>query len=96
MLKAIIMEHNELLHEMQQIEKLPLTERVKLAQKRRKQQLTNYAKWVKTDTCSSRPKPKNTRGITFSPDVQLMEIAARASFDDMRTLLKTGILLKKK
>ncbi|XP_071517858.1 uncharacterized protein [Panulirus ornatus] len=85
------MEHNELLQEMQNLEKLPITERVKLAQKRRKQQLTNYAKWAKTDNSSSRPKTKNTRGITFSPDVQLMDIAARASFDEMRNLLKTGV-----
>ncbi|KAK8745805.1 hypothetical protein OTU49_000020, partial [Cherax quadricarinatus] len=85
------MEHSELLQEMQQIEKLPINERVKLAQKRRKQQLTAYAKWAKTDNINNRQRSKNIREVAFAPEVQLMDIAARGSHEDMRNLLKSGI-----
>ncbi|KAG7157419.1 protein phosphatase 1 regulatory subunit 16A-like [Homarus americanus] len=84
------MEHTELLLEMQQLDKIPLTERVKLAQKRRKQQLANYAKWTKTDTNSNKSKPKNRIHVKFTPDIQIMDIAARGSFEELRTFLKTG------
>lgn len=83
-------EHNELVEEMQQIENLPVGERIKLAQKRRKQQLSIYGKWMKTDTTSKPAKQKNRRGIVFSPLAQLMEAATRGSIEDMRALLKSG------
>lgn len=83
-------EHSELVEEMQQIEKLPVAERIKLAQKRRKQQLSTYAKWAKTDTTNKSAKQKNRKGVVFSPLARLMEAAARGSYEDMRTLLKTG------
>lgn len=84
-------EHSELVEEMQYIEKLPVGERIKLAQKRRKQQLSNYGKWVKTDPASKPAKQKSRRGVVFSVLAQMMEAAARGSHDEMRTLLKTGI-----
>lgn len=83
-------EHSELVEEMLYIEKLPVGERIKLAQKRRKQQLSNYAKWIKTDPATKPAKQKTRRGIVFSVLAQLMEAAARGSHDEMRTLLKTG------
>ncbi|XP_050686549.1 protein phosphatase 1 regulatory subunit 16A-like isoform X1 [Eriocheir sinensis] len=83
-------DHNELVEEMQQIEKLPVGERIKLAQKRRKQQLSIYGKWMKTDTTSKPAKQKNRRGIVFSPLAQLMEAATRGSIEDLRALLKSG------
>lgn len=92
----MMMDHNELAREMQHIDKLPVTERVALARKRRKQQLATYAKWAKTDNLSNRrPKPLKRRGIQFAPEVQLLEIAARAAtdkgaIDEMRVLLKSG------
>lgn len=84
-------EHSELVEEMQYIEKLPVGERIKLAQKRRKQQLSSYAKWIKTDTASKPVKHKARKGVTFSVLSQMMEIAARGSYEEMRALLKTGI-----
>lgn len=87
---AVPADHSELVEEMQQIEKWPVGERIKLAQKRRKQQLSAYSKWIKTDSTSKPVKHKNRRGITFSPLVQLMEAATRGSYEEMRTLLKTG------
>ncbi|MPC72898.1 Protein phosphatase 1 regulatory inhibitor subunit 16B [Portunus trituberculatus] len=83
-------EHNELVEEMQYIEKLPVGERIKLAQKRRKQQLFSYAKWIKTDTTGKLVKQKARKGVTFSVLSQMMEIAARGSYEEMRALLKTG------
>ena len=85
-----IAEHSELVEEMQYVEKLPVGERIKLAQKRRKQQLSSYGKWIKTDTASKLVKQKAGKGVTFSVLSQLMEIAARGSYEEMRTLLKTG------
>lgn len=83
-------EHSELVEEMQYTEKLPVGERIKLAQKRRRQQLSNYAKWIKTDTASKPAKQKTRRGVVFSVLSQMMDAAARGSYDEMRTLLKTG------
>lgn len=84
-------EHSELVEEMQDIEKMPVGERIKLAQKRRKQQLSSYAKWIKTDTANKPVKHKARKGVTFSVLSQMMEIAARGSYEEMRALLKTGI-----
>ncbi|KAG0718408.1 Protein phosphatase 1 regulatory inhibitor subunit 16B [Chionoecetes opilio] len=86
-----VAEHSELVEEMQYIEKLPVTERIKLAQKRRKQQLSNYNKWVKTDVPPRPAKQKPRRGIAFSVLSKMMEAATRGSHEEMRTLLKTGI-----
>ncbi|XP_063591184.1 protein phosphatase 1 regulatory subunit 12C-like [Penaeus indicus] len=92
-----MMDHNELVKEMQHIDKLPVTERVAIARKRRKQQLATYAKWAKTDNFSSRKsKPLQRKGIQFSSEVQLLETAARAAndkgaIDEMRVLLKSGV-----
>lgn len=86
------MEHTELVQELQHIEKLPLADRIKLNQKRRKLQLAAYAKWTKSDTFSNRPRPKNRQGIAFSPDIQLMDIAARGASDEMKSLLKAGMM----
>ena len=83
-------EHNELVEEMQYIEKMPVGERIKLAQKRRKQQLSTYTKWIKTEPVSKPAKQKPSKGVVFSTLSQLMEIANRGSYEDMRALLKSG------
>lgn len=92
-----MMDHNELVKEMQHIDKLPVTERVAIARKRRKQQLATYAKWAKTDNFSNRKsKPSQRKSIQFTSEVQLLETAARAAsdkgaIDEMRMLLKNGV-----
>lgn len=82
-------DHSELVEEMQLIEKMPVGERIKLAQKRRKQQLSTYAKWIKTDSTSKTGK-KNHKSVVFSPVAQLMEAATHGSYEEMRALLKSG------
>lgn len=84
------MEHNELMEEMEMVEKMPINERIKLAKKRRKQQLAAYNKWAKTDSQEGRKKGKHS--VTFSGDVQLMDAAARGAYDEMAALLNSGML----
>lgn len=84
------MEHNDLMEEMEMVEKMPINERIKLAKKRRKQQLAAYNKWAKTDSQEGRKRGKHS--ITFSGDVQLMDAAARGAYDEMEALLSSGTL----
>ncbi|KAK3891184.1 hypothetical protein Pcinc_004903 [Petrolisthes cinctipes] len=84
------MEHNELMEEMEMVEKMPINERIKLAKKRRKQQLATYNKWAKTDSQDGRKK--GIQSVTFSSDVQLMDAAAKGAYDEIDTLLNSGML----
>ncbi|KAK3891185.1 hypothetical protein Pcinc_004903 [Petrolisthes cinctipes] len=83
------MEHNELMEEMEMVEKMPINERIKLAKKRRKQQLATYNKWAKTDSQDGRKK--GIQSVTFSSDVQLMDAAAKGAYDEIDTLLNSGV-----
>lgn len=87
-----MIDHNELIREMDYIEKMPRTERVKLACKRRKDQLIAHAKWMKTDEFmnTTDPQSRNRKRIKFTADLELMDIAARNDLDEMRELLKNG------
>lgn len=84
------MEHNDLMEEMEMVEKMPINERIKLAKKRRKQQLAVYNKWAKIDSQEGRKRRKQS--VTFSGDVQLMDTAARGAYDEMEALLNSGML----
>lgn len=84
------MEHNDLMEEMEMVEKMPINERIKLAKKRRKQQLASYNKWAKTDSQGGHKRGKQS--VTFSGDVQLMDVAARGAYDEMEALLNSGML----
>lgn len=87
-----MIDHNKLMEEMEYIDKLPRNERVMLAYKRRKDQLATYGKWMKTEEyiASTKPRPKNRKGIKFTQDIELLDTASRNALDEMRSLLKAG------
>ncbi|XP_068202328.1 protein phosphatase 1 regulatory inhibitor subunit 16B-like [Palaemon carinicauda] len=87
-----MIDHNELIQEMEYIEKMPRMERIKLAGKRRKDQLIAHTKWMKTEdiTNTNKHHSKNRKRIKFTADLELMDIAARNDLDEMKDLLKNG------
>lgn len=89
------MEHYELINEMPYIEKLSTQERLKLARRRRLQQLKKYSQREKDSYHSKKEKAviienrknnncKNTRfsKVSFSNNVMILEAAARNDIDE--------------
>lgn len=93
-------EHAELVAEMPVLEKMSTQERLKLARKRRMQQLKkwnlrekdfNYKKKT-NDTYGRRNKGKKTDyKVHFVPSVMLLEAAARNDVEEVRRLLMLGV-----
>ena len=84
------MEHEDLIREMPHIERLSTQERLKLARRRRKEQLRRFLQREKEAT-SKRNKGAETRtkrrrqkagGIHFVDSVMLLEAAARSDIDE--------------
>ena len=85
------MDHSELIAEMPYIEKLSTAERLKLARRRRLQQLKNYAsnhkeyftsKKEKTAQNEQRQRRKNARRVAFANNIMILEAAARNDIDE--------------
>ncbi|VEN50741.1 unnamed protein product [Callosobruchus maculatus] len=87
------MEHQLLIEEMPQIERMATQERLILARKRRNQQLKM---WLQKEKEYNRGKttkqPKSNKpGIFFNDSVVLLEAAARNDIDEVRRLLAKGV-----
>lgn len=88
--------HLELLHELQQLDKVPSLERLRAAQKRRAQQLKRWAAYEKEMQSKKRKADKQRRGggglnalhadsrkrVSFSASVALLEASARNDADE--------------
>lgn len=88
--------HLELLHELQQLDKVPSLERLRAAQKRRAQQLKRWAAYEKEMQSKRRKADKQRRGgggpnalhadgrkrVSFSASVALLEASARNDADE--------------
>ncbi|XP_037077990.1 protein phosphatase 1 regulatory subunit 16A-like, partial [Pollicipes pollicipes] len=97
--RAAVMEHDELVREMTLVEQLTTQERLKLARKRRKEQLRLFLAREKEWT-SKRRKSEENRGqrrrqldgrIHFVDGVVLLEAAARNDVEEVRRLLESGV-----
>ena len=84
--------HEELVSEMPSLERLSVQDRLKLARKRRAQQLKRYAandkEFIKRSRKSTMGKsgmdsPRKTR-VNFAHNVQLLEAAARGDIEEGR------------
>ncbi|XP_037085410.1 protein phosphatase 1 regulatory subunit 16A-like isoform X2 [Pollicipes pollicipes] len=93
------MEHDDLIREMPLIEKLSTQERLKLARRRRKEQLRRFFAREK-EAGSKRHKGAENRSqrrrqadarIHFVDSVMLLEAAARSDIDEVRRLLSLGV-----
>ncbi|XP_056627774.1 protein phosphatase 1 regulatory subunit 16A [Triplophysa dalaica] len=85
-------EHAELLAEMNTVGRLSATERLKHAQKRRTQQLKDWAQIEKNSTHNSAQKRDGKkRKVTFPTNITLLEAAARNDRDEVRDLLNNGV-----
>ncbi|XP_018017932.1 protein phosphatase 1 regulatory subunit 12B [Hyalella azteca] len=95
------MDHRELIAEMAYIEKLSTQERLKLARRRRIQQLKKHHQLEKESlSASKREKTKqneaykrrrqNSKRVVFVSSVMLLEAAARNDIDEVRELLQSG------
>ncbi|KAF2368451.1 Ankyrin repeat-containing domain [Trinorchestia longiramus] len=95
------MDHRELIAEMAYIEKLSTQERLKLARRRRIQQLKKHCQLEKESlSASKREKTKqneaykrrrqNSKRVIFVSSVMLLEAAARNDIDEVRDLLQSG------
>ncbi|CAG0878662.1 unnamed protein product [Darwinula stevensoni] len=84
-----VMDHEELIREMPQLEKVPVQERLKLARKRRVMQLD---KWKQREREFQKKEKARMNGMTrrsshkvqFHPCVMLQEAAARGDIDEVR------------
>lgn len=92
------MEHDDLMREMPLIEKLSTQERLKLARRRRKEQLRRFMAREKESTSrrgreaeSRNRRLRQTRcGVTFVDSVMLLEAAARSDVDEGKTTSDAG------
>ncbi|XP_051562060.1 protein phosphatase 1 regulatory inhibitor subunit 16B-like [Myxocyprinus asiaticus] len=95
--------HLELLTELQQLDKVPSLERLRAAQKRRTQQLKQWAVYEKEMQNKKRKADKrcangnhgniaaNRKRVSFAASVALLEVSARNDPDEVRYLLKNNI-----
>ena len=82
--------HEELVAEMPSLERLSVQDRLKLARKRRAQQLKRWAANEREFTKKSRksavgkggPDSPRKKRIIFAPNIQLLEAAARGDIDE--------------
>ncbi|GIY95649.1 uncharacterized protein CEXT_462981 [Caerostris extrusa] len=78
-------DHSELINELQQIDKMTTQERLKLAKRRRMQQLKKWSQREKEYNSNKRKKEiqpvkkgrRNDYKVHFVPNVMLLEAAAR-------------------
>lgn len=92
-------EHSELIAEMAQIDKMTTQERLKLARRRRLQQLKKWSQREKEYNSNKRKKDavivkrarKNDYKVHFVPSVMLLEAAARNDVDEVKRLLMLGV-----
>lgn len=75
-------EHAELLAEMSTVGRLSATERLKHAQKRRAQQLKDWAQIEKNSVHAHNTSQKRERKVTFPTNITLLEAAARNDRDE--------------
>ncbi|KAG7156325.1 phosphatase 1 regulatory inhibitor subunit 16B-like [Homarus americanus] len=95
------MEHSELIAEMAYIEKLSTQERLKLARRRRMQQMKKWSQKEREITGSKREKTaqneaqkrrrENRKSVMFINNVMLLEAAARNDIDEVQALLEAGV-----
>ncbi|RWS24883.1 protein phosphatase 1 regulatory subunit 16A-like protein [Leptotrombidium deliense] len=93
-------DHSELIAEMTVLEKMSTQERLKLARKRRMQQLKKWSQKEKDLSCK-RKKSESTFNrkvqkrsdykVHFVPSVMLLEAAARNDVEEVRRLLMLGV-----
>ncbi|RWS03465.1 protein phosphatase 1 regulatory subunit 16A-like protein [Dinothrombium tinctorium] len=93
-------DHSELVAEMALLEKMSTQERLKLARKRRMQQLKKWTQREKDLSCKRKKnetnfaRSKNKRKdykVHFVPSVMLLEAAARNDVEEVRRLLMLGV-----
>ncbi|CAG2109437.1 unnamed protein product [Medioppia subpectinata] len=90
-------DHSELVSEMPVLEKLSTQERLKLARKRRTQQLKKWSQREKEFNNKRRKSDAKTTGrrqeykVHFVPSVMLLEAAARNDVEEVRRLLMLGV-----
>ncbi|XP_054716867.1 protein phosphatase 1 regulatory subunit 16A-like [Uloborus diversus] len=92
-------EHSELIAEMSQIDKMTTQERLKLAKRRRMQQLKKWSQREKEYNSNKRKKElvaikrikKNDYKVHFVPSVMLLEAAARNDIEEVKRLLMLGV-----
>ncbi|CAL4102278.1 unnamed protein product, partial [Meganyctiphanes norvegica] len=84
-----MMEHDELISEKEQMDKMPVGERIRLGKKRRKQQLVYYDKYNRRES-NQRSGSERVKRLKFTTDITLLEIASRGAVDEMQSLLKAG------
>lgn len=88
-------DHSELINEMSVLEKMSTQERLKLARKRRLQQLKKWGqrekeysnKRKKADLAAKKCSKKSDYKVHFVPSVMLLEAAARGDIEEVRRLL---------
>ncbi|KAK8385935.1 hypothetical protein O3P69_010589 [Scylla paramamosain] len=95
------MEHSELIAEMAYIEKLSTQERLKLARRRRMQQMKKWSQKEREISGSKREKTalneaqkrrrENKKNVSFVSSVMLLEAAARNDIEEVKALLEVGV-----
>jgi len=94
------MDHAQLITEMPQVERLTTAERLRLARKRRGQQLKRWAQREREYNLKRKTSQINgdgpgsghsDRNIHFVPAIMLLEAAARNDVDEVRRLLELGV-----
>ncbi|GIY72061.1 uncharacterized protein CDAR_502571 [Caerostris darwini] len=83
-------DHSELINELQQIDKMTTQERLKLAKRRRMQQLKKWSQREKEYNSNKRKKElqpvkkgrRNDYKVHFVPNVMLLEAAARNDIEE--------------
>lgn len=96
-------EHSELIAEMAQIDKMTTQERLKLARRRRMQQLKKWSQREKEYNSNKRKKEaviskkprKNDYKVHFVPSVMLLEAAARNDVEEGKLIYIFILLFKK-
>lgn len=95
------MDHSELIAEMAYIEKLSTQERLKLARRRRMQQMKKWSQKERELAGSKREKTaqneaqkrrrENKKSVKFISNVMLLEAAARNDIDEVQALLEASV-----
>lgn len=94
--------HLELIHELQQLDKVPSLERLRAAQKRRTQQLKRWAvyekemqnkkkKADKKSRCINNNQQDSRKHVSFAANVALLEASARNDPEEVRHLLRNNV-----
>ncbi|WAR11623.1 PP16A-like protein [Mya arenaria] len=97
-----MLDHSDLINEMNNVEKMTTPERLKHAKKRRLQQLKGYANYEKQLEKDKNKKNKQAQSlkraqkkkgrVKFIHNVMLLEAAARNDIEEVRKLLRGGVV----